>query len=70
MKKDSITIRILPDGRLVATTGKISMKNHMEADKALAELTELLGGESEIESTKKTDHHHHNHNEGGHHHDH
>ena len=70
MRKDKIKIRILPDGRLVAETGKISLKNHLEASDALRELTELMGGIEEIESTGHSHQDHHNHNEAGHHHEH
>lgn len=65
-RKDKIKIRILENGRIVAVTDKISMKNHIEAASALKELTDLLGGEEEIESTKTLAHHHH-HYTGDHH---
>lgn len=61
-RKDKIKLKILPDGRIVAETGKISMASHIEAANALRELTELMGGEEIIESLKKAkteDHHHH-----------
>jgi hypothetical protein len=61
MAKDRINIRILEDGRIVCTTGKIGFKNHIEAEDALAELTALMGGEEIRESTKKQDKHFHRH---------
>lgn len=61
MARDTIKIRILPDGRIVAETGKISMRNHIEAADALAELTALMGGEATVESTKKEEKHFHRH---------
>ena len=67
MAKDRIKIEILEDGRIKATTGKISMSNHLEADEALAELTKLLAGEETRESAKSEKPHTHSHKHGGHH---
>ena len=56
---DKIKIKILPDGRIVTRTDKISMRNHIEAEDALKELADLLGGEVKVTSSKKGHSHHH-----------
>lgn len=64
--RDKVKIKILQDGRIVTQTDKISMKNHIEAEEALAELASLLGG-LEVKKTSSKTHHDHHHKVEEHH---
>ena len=67
MRKDSIEFEILPDGRIKWTTDKISPQNHTNADRFLAEVGRLHGGEETIERRQG---HSHSHQRYGHSHTH
>lgn len=49
MGKDSIEYEILEDGTIKWTTGQVSAANHSNADRFLAEVGRLMGGETQIE---------------------
>lgn len=43
---DTMTFEILEDGTLIVKTSEISPGNHMSADKLLAEMEQLMGGQT------------------------
>lgn len=62
-QQDTIEIEILPDGTIKVLTDGISQPNHLSADRFLAEMAKLTGGEVKIE--KRTGHAHtHSHTHG------
>jgi len=66
MAMDNIAIEILPDGSLKVTTDRVSMPNHTNAEKFLADLAREMGGETKRHRKA----HSHAHAHGGHHHTH
>jgi len=61
MGKDEILVEILDDGRIKVTTGKISVANHMSAEKLLDMIETLAGGtvEAKKRNPAMETHHHH-----------
>ncbi len=57
MKSDSIKITILEDGTIKMDTNRISMPNHLSAEKFILECVRLAGGTTEAK--QKHGHHHH-----------
>ncbi|HWQ32304.1 MAG TPA: hypothetical protein VNQ79_05430 [Blastocatellia bacterium] len=62
MNEKSITVEILPDGRVKVETGDLSGPQHMKADQFLREMARLLGGDVTVEKLNHHHHHHHHHN--------
>lgn len=63
MSKAPITLRFLPDGAVKIETDKVSPASHVRAERFLAEVQKLLGGETT--KTKNT-HAHHTHDDHDH----
>jgi hypothetical protein len=59
VKKDAITIEILPDGTIKSTTDPISPANHQSAEAFMQGLTQLTGGT--VTRTKRHATHTHTH---------
>ena len=53
MKTNAIDFEILEDGTISIKTGDLSGVNHVSADKLLANLAELTGGEVKIEKRER-----------------
>ena len=64
MRQDNIQIDILEDGTIKVTTDAVSPANHLSADKFLAEMQRMAGGEHKQTRRPKgrMHHHHHSHN--------
>lgn len=65
MSATPIEVTILPDGSVKIETDKVSEASHVRAERFVAELQKLLGGETV--RAKRTHGHHH---QGAHEHDH
>lgn len=53
LKQDEIEIEIMPDGAIRILTPGISMPNHTNADKFLADIARLAGGD--VTRERRTD---------------
>jgi len=60
---DVVEVEILEDGQVKWTTSKISAPNHSSADRLLAEVGRLLGGEEKIEHRHGRAAHSHSHSQ-------
>lgn len=71
MSKAPMRITVLPDGSVKIETDKIAPAAHVRAERFLAEVNKLLGGETTRARRGHAHHDHHDHDhEGEHDHDH
>ena len=61
---DSMQIEILADGTMKVTTDKVSMANHMSAEKFMKGVAEMLGGTVTKLKRKGRTSHTHSHDHG------
>lgn len=70
MKENEILVRVLDDGRVVIETSRFAAKDHVTAERFMAELPRVLGA-TELKITRRQHSHHHHHHQhhgisGGH----
>ena len=58
MTQDSIKITILEDGTIKVETDEVGQANHASADRFLAEMARLAGGQTETTKKPHTHSHH------------
>lgn len=70
LPKGTMTVDILPDGRVRVESGDMGGVQHQSADDFMTGFTRLLGGEVTTEKVEEGHHHHHEFGDDQHHHHH
>lgn len=73
VRPGELLVTVLDDGSVKIETDKVAPADHVRAERFLAEVQRLLGGQTtktKLAHTHSHDHNHDHHHEGDHHHDH